>query len=89
MALRLEKLRLAPAGFYHKHTAPWDLPTEPRPITAERQLSQIRIRLKQIGHLHAATLLTAVKRGVINSFDASQLIGLHPESFTKVEAALG
>jgi Zn-dependent peptidase ImmA (M78 family) len=89
IALRLEKTGLAPKGFYERRTAPWDLPSEPRPVTAVRQPDYIKIRIKRIGRLHAATVLRAVNRRVINSFDASDLIGLQPGTFGKVQAALG
>lgn len=88
IALRLEKTGLAPAGFYGRRTAPWDLPSERRPITSERQPSPVTLRIKRIGRLHAVTVLRAVERRVINSFDASELIGLRPATFGKVEAAL-
>jgi hypothetical protein len=89
MALRLEKLRLAPKGFYDKHSRVWDMPVATRQPSASQQPSPIKIRIKQIGKLHAATVLGAVRRGAINSFDASQLIGLQPSTFPKIEAALG
>jgi hypothetical protein len=89
MALRLEETKLAPSGFYGRRTAPWDMPSEPQPMTSESQPSPVRIRLKRVGHLHAATVLEAVKRNAINSFDASELIGLRPDIFPKIEAALG
>jgi Zn-dependent peptidase ImmA (M78 family) len=88
MALRLEKTGLAPKGFYGRRTAPWDLPSEPRPVTPDRQVNAITIRLKRIGKLHARTALRALDRRIINSFDASDLIGLNPASFEKVQAAL-
>jgi len=89
IALRLEKVDLAPHGFYARRTAPWDFPREPRPVTSERQPSYVTLRLKRIGRLHTSTILEAVKRRVINSFDASELLGLQPTSFGKIKAALG
>lgn len=89
IALRLEKLGLAPPGFYGRRTAPWDFPSEPRPVTSERQPSYVTLRIKRVGRLHAATILQAVERRVINSFDASELLGLQPTSFGKIKAALG
>jgi len=88
MALRLEKTGLAPAGFYGRRTAPWDFPRAPVTPKARQQPSAIKIRIKRLGHLHTSALLRAVKRGVINSFDASQLIGLQPAYFKKVEHEL-
>ena len=88
IALRLEKTGLAPNGFYGRRAAPWDLPVEPRPITSERQPDYVKIRMKRIGRLHAETVLRAVKLRVINSFDASELIGLQPGTLGKVQAAL-
>jgi Zn-dependent peptidase ImmA (M78 family) len=88
MAFRLEETGLAPHGFYGRRTAPWDLPIE-RTQTADQQPSPVRIRIKRIGQLHASTVLRAVKRGAINSFDASELIGLNPTTFPKIEAYLG
>jgi Zn-dependent peptidase ImmA (M78 family) len=88
-ALRLEKTGLAPRGFYERRTGPWDLPAEPRPVRSEQSPSLITIRLKRIGRLHAATILRAVERGVMNSFDASQLIGLRVATLSKVKAELG
>lgn len=88
IALRLEKTGLAPRGFYARRTAPWDLPSELGPAKSARQPDHIKIRIKRIGRLHAATVLRAVERRVINSFDASELIGLQPGTFGKVQAAL-
>jgi Zn-dependent peptidase ImmA (M78 family) len=88
MAFRLEETGLAPHGFYGRRTAPWDLPIERTP-TADKQPSPLRIRIKRIGQLHASVVLRAVKRGAINSFDASELIGLNPATFPKIEAYLG
>lgn len=89
VALRLQETGLAPAGFYGRRTAPWDVPTEPRPIASERQPSYVTLRMKRIGRLHAATVLRAVKRHIINSFDASELIGLQPTTLVKLQAVLG
>jgi Zn-dependent peptidase ImmA (M78 family) len=89
MALRLEKTGLAPRGFYGRRTAPWDLPAESKPIAPDRQPDYIKIRIKRLGRLHTATVMRAVKRHAINSFDASELIGLQPSSFGKVQAAIG
>jgi Zn-dependent peptidase ImmA (M78 family) len=89
MALRLEETGLAPTGFYARRTAPWDLPREPRPTATATQPSPVRMRIKRLGRLHTSTVLEAVNRKAINSFDASQLIGLRPEIFPKIEAALG
>jgi Zn-dependent peptidase ImmA (M78 family) len=76
IALRLEKAGLAGNGFYVRRTAPWDLPAEPRPLTPKSKPNPITSRIKRIGKLHARTVLRAVDRRVINSFDASELIGL-------------
>lgn len=91
MALRLEETVLAPPGFYFQRTASWDVPRpveEVEPIS-ERHPDYLRIRVKRIGKLHAGTILRAFKRGVINSFDASELMGLQPERFARVEKAIG
>ena len=91
MALRLERTGFAPTGFYAMRTAPWDVPLELKTVEISpkrQQPSQIRITLKRVGKLHAATVLEAVKRHAINSFDASELIGLRPSTFSKVEAQL-
>jgi len=82
VALRLERTHLAPTGFYGKRTGPWDIPVERVRVTSKRGPSAIQIRVKRIGRLHAATVLEAVRRHAINSFDASQLIGLRPDSFS-------
>lgn len=89
MALRLEETGLAPNGFYEMRTGPWDIPIEPRPTKPGQEISQVILKIKRFGKLHAATAIRAFKRHVINSFDASQLIGLHPSSFGKVEARIG
>jgi len=89
MALRLQETGIAPSDFYARRTAPWDVPSEPRPISTTTQPSPVRMRIKRLGRLHTATVLEAVNRKAINSFDASQLIGLRPEIFPKLEAALG
>jgi len=93
IALRLERTGLAPAGFYAKRTGAWDIPSPPKPVVvdAKRQPSAVRIHLKKIGHLHASTVLEAVKRHAINSLDASELFGmqLRPTTVKSIEAALG
>jgi len=89
MAMRLQETRLATDGFYARRTAPWDIPSEPKSLTSERQPSPVTLRIKRIGKLHARTVIRAVKKHAINSFDASELIGLQPHTLPKVEAALG
>ncbi len=95
IALRLEETELAPRGFYGKKKALWDVAVQPqRPVPIQTQptgslkISQVRVRIKRIGRLHASTVLEAVKRKAINSFDASELIGMRPEYFHKFEEAL-
>jgi len=88
VALRLQETGLAPEGFYGRHAGHWDVPTVPAQATSERQPTYITLQLKRIGKLHAATALRAVKNHAINSFDASQLIGLQPASFPKLAAVL-
>jgi Zn-dependent peptidase ImmA (M78 family) len=95
IALRLEETQLAPRGFYGKKKALWDIAAQaPRPVPVQGQppsalrISQVRIRLKRVGRLHASTVLEAVKRKAINSFDASELIGMRPEYFRKFEEQL-
>jgi Zn-dependent peptidase ImmA (M78 family) len=89
IALRLEETGLASKGFYERRTAPWDIPKAPRPIKPGQKLSPIRTRIKRSGRLHMSTTLEALRRRAINSFDASQLIGLGPGSFVKIEARIG
>lgn len=89
MALRLEKSGLAPKGFYDLRTAPWDLPVEPKPRKTKTRPDYVTIRLKRVGQLHAATVLRAVERRIINSFDASELIGIQPSALGKAQATLG
>jgi Zn-dependent peptidase ImmA (M78 family) len=89
MAFRLEKIGFAPRGFYGRRTAPWDAPTPPKPITPDSQPDYVRMRYKRNGPLHTSTVLEAVKRNAINSFDASELIGIRPQFFHKFEALLG
>jgi Zn-dependent peptidase ImmA (M78 family) len=88
MALRLEKTELAPKGFYGRRTGPWDLPMQRPPITSEQTPTYTTLRVKRIGQLHAKTALRAFERKVINSFDASELIGLQPQYFPKLKAKL-
>jgi Zn-dependent peptidase ImmA (M78 family) len=88
MALRLERTGLAQKGFYGRRTAPWDVQVE-KPETTSTRPDYIKIRLKRVGNLHAATVVRAVKRNIITSFDASELIGVQPSSLGKVQAALG
>jgi transcriptional regulator with XRE-family HTH domain len=79
---------LAPRGFYGRHAAPWDNPAPDKPFPKGKKINQIPIRIKRVGRLHAGTVLEAVDRQAINSFDASELIGLKPTSFGKLRAAL-
>jgi Zn-dependent peptidase ImmA (M78 family) len=88
VALRLEKTGFAPRGFYGRRIAPWDLPEEPK-TSRTGTPNQITIQLKRIGRLHAKTVLRAVDQHVINSFDASQLVGLQPSSLPKLQAKVG
>lgn len=89
VALRLEKIGFAPKGFYGRRIAPWDLPEEPNKDVRSGTPNQINIQLKRIGRLHAATVLRAVNQHVINTFDASQLVGLQPSSLPKLRAKVG
>jgi len=89
MALRLEKIGLAAKGFSGRRTGPWDLPVERRPTASVRQPDYLKIRMKRLGRLHTATIMRALKRHAINTFDASDLIGVKPGSLGKLEAALG
>lgn len=86
-ALRLEETGLAPEGFYRMRTRPWDVPVE-KPVAPESQPSAVRIRVKRMGRLHMSTILRAVKRDALNSFDASEMVGLKPSIFPKIEALL-
>jgi len=89
MALRLEDLEFAPKGFYRRRTGPWDLPHPSKLLTEDAQPDYIKMRLRKIGNLHAETILDAVARNAINSFDASELLGVKYSSFGKLRAALG
>jgi Zn-dependent peptidase ImmA (M78 family) len=89
MAFRLEETSFAPKGFYGRRTAPWDMPSPPRPMTPDSQPDYVRMRYKRNGPLHTSTVLEAVRRNAINSFDASELIGIRPQYFHKFEALLG
>ena len=91
IALRLEKIGLAPHGFYGRRTGPWDVPEskEPPLLPEGHNPSYVRIRLKRIGRLHANTVLQAVESRVINPVDAAGLIGLKSSSFGKLRAAIG
>jgi Zn-dependent peptidase ImmA (M78 family) len=95
IALRLEETELAPRGFYGKKKMLWDVAVHPKrstPIqstTAPLKISQVRVRMKRIGRLHTSTVLEAWKRKAINSYDASELMGMRTEYFPKFEALLG
>jgi Zn-dependent peptidase ImmA (M78 family) len=91
MAYRLEEVGLAPAGFYGRRTAPWDLPS---PTSATKppdkgKPNRITMQLKRYGRLHSFTVLQAEKRRLLNPFEASQLVGLRPASFQKLAKAIG
>jgi Zn-dependent peptidase ImmA (M78 family) len=88
IALRLEVTGLAPKGFYAQRTAPWDVRQDkPKsPIVREIKIDPVIIRLKRVGRLHADTVLDAVLRHAINSFDASQLVGISQASISKMLA---
>jgi Zn-dependent peptidase ImmA (M78 family) len=88
IALRLEETRLAPKGFYARRTAPWDVPTARRPQSPDSKPSYVVLRIKRLGRLHTATVVRAYKRKAINSFDASDLLGLAPTTLTKLQAAI-
>jgi Zn-dependent peptidase ImmA (M78 family)/transcriptional regulator with XRE-family HTH domain len=92
MAYRLEETALAPDGFYRNRTRPWDAPAIPpkRPNLSPEQIGLIRLMMtaKRLGKLHSLTVLRANKRHLLNSFDASQLVGLQPASFPKLERVL-
>jgi Zn-dependent peptidase ImmA (M78 family) len=91
MAFRLEEVGFAPAGFYGRRTAPWDLPSElkPRSPLDKSSPSYTTLRLKRVGQLHANTVLRAVRRNVLNSFDASDLLGLSPATIARLQASVG
>ena len=91
VALRLQETGLAPAGFYARRTGPWDIPTEAKPRPQDSSPSAVTLRIKRIGKLHTRTVLRATKRHVINSFDASDLIGLQlqPQTLAKLQERVG
>ena len=87
VALRLQETGLAPDGFYGRRTAPWDLPAPPKPSRPGSQPSYTTLRIKRIGKLHTSTVIRARKRGLINSFDATDLTGLQPKTLGKLQLA--
>ena len=89
MAFRLEETGLAPSGFYRTRTRLWDIPKQHEETTSKKQPSPVILRIKRLGRLHASTVLSALDKKIINSFDASELIGLQPSVLPKVEARLG
>jgi Zn-dependent peptidase ImmA (M78 family) len=86
MAMRLEETKLAPKGFYARRTKPWDVPVDRPPIAPDSKLSYVTLRKKRLGTLHTRTVLRAVRHRVINSFDASELLGLAPTTISKLQA---
>ena len=91
IALRLERVGFASSGFYARRTAPWDIPSAPKvqPKPRDKGPSAITLRIKRVGKLHAGTVISAVEKHALNSFDASELMGLSYSSFGKIKAALG
>lgn len=93
IVLRLERTGLAPDGFYRRHTKQWDLPIEPPkpPVIQEKktQPSQVRIRVKEIGNLHATIVMQAFQHNAINAVDASELVNLKPSTFPKLRKYIG
>ena len=90
MAVRIEQTGLAEAGFYRRRTAPWDMPKAVPKLSKDKKkkISQIKVRLKLLGKLHAATVLEALEHRAVNPSDASEMIGLRPASFDKLKKAV-
>ncbi|HXG56220.1 MAG TPA: XRE family transcriptional regulator [Vicinamibacterales bacterium] len=85
IALRLQETGLAPRGFYGRRIAPWDVAPESKPMRPDSAPSSVTLRIKRIGKLHTRTVIRAAARSVIDSFDASDLIGLKPATVAKLQ----
>lgn len=85
IALRLQETGLAPRGFYGRRMAPWDVAPESKPMRPDSTPSSVTLRIKRIGKLHTRTVIRAAARSVIDSFDASDLIGLKPATVAKLQ----
>jgi Zn-dependent peptidase ImmA (M78 family) len=88
IALRLQETGFAPEGFYARRTGPWDIPTHLPPLKPGEQIDPKTILIKRKGKLHARTVLRAAKKRLIDSFDASELLGLRPQFFEKLAARI-
>lgn len=88
VALRLERTGLATAGFYSRRTAPWDVPAPAPQIPEDKLITYPTQLLKRVGRLHALTVLRAERKRLINSFDASELLGLKPAHFHKLASRI-
>jgi Zn-dependent peptidase ImmA (M78 family) len=88
IAMRLQETGFAPDGFYARRTGPWDIPTPVPPLKPGEQIDPKTMLIKRKGKLHARTVLRAAKKKLIDSFDASELLGLRPQFFDKLAARI-
>jgi Zn-dependent peptidase ImmA (M78 family)/transcriptional regulator with XRE-family HTH domain len=83
IALRLEQTGLAPEGYYNRHTAAWDRPRQrkdtDKPVIRSR--SAVDVAERSFGRRHTLTVFRALRRGALNSSEASGLLRVQPTSF--------
>jgi Zn-dependent peptidase ImmA (M78 family) len=80
-ALRLEETGLAPAGFNRKFQ--WRAGKKPRTGSGG---NYIATKLSEIGGHYTGAVMGALDRGVVNSVQASEALGLRTEHFDAVRA---
>lgn len=78
-ALRLEEMGLAPVGFNRKFN--WRAGKKPRMGSGG---NYVATKLSEIGGHYTSAVIGALDRGVLNSVQASEALGLRTEHFDKV-----
>lgn len=81
IAISLEEMGLAPAGFYYNKRASWDLrkPFYVYPTGTRRGKTKFALRLLEIGYSTANLLSTAYQRGTISKLELADILGMKVE----------
>jgi len=89
MALRLEHAGYANRGLYDQIAGIVRKPRPPRVRDREDiKVNRTREQARRLGARHTMITLEALKRGVINTADARDLLGVEPAQFSTLRAAV-
>ena len=84
IALRLEKIGVAPSNYYQKKEQEWKPIERPRkPGGTPTSMAQQNIR--RLGSKYNGLIMKALDRGAIHQVEAQELLGLKPKHFSELK----